>query len=297
MTDAAPRAAGGGRSPEVTGILLTVLSIFLFSMMDVGAKYLAERHAPLQVVWARYVSQCFWAFLLLAPSVPRLMRTDRLGLPVLRSIFMFGATFCFFTAVAMMPLAEAIAIFEIAPLIITGLAFVVLKEPVGPRRLTGVIIGFVGAMIIIRPGGDLFSWASLLPMGAAFCYASYAIATRFLARSESHWTSFLYTGLFGAVAASLLVPFHWTTPTMQDAVFMSVFGVLGGAGHLCLIMALQRASASVVAPFSYVGLVFGTIWGYLVFSELPDDWTVAGAAVIVGAGLYVWWRERVRRGV
>lgn len=299
MTAPAPRAGAGAaaRSPEVTGILLCVVSIFLFSIMDVAAKYLTARHDPIQVVWARYASQCFWAFLILAPWAPKLMRTDRLGLQVLRSIFMFGATFTFFTAVSLMPLAEAIAIFEVAPLLITGLAFVVLKEPVGPRRVAGVAVGFVGAMIIIRPGAEVFTWASLLPIAAAFCYASYAVATRFLAHSESHWTSFLYTGLFGVLAASVFVPFGWTTPTPEDAVLMALFGILGGGGHLCLILALQRASASTVAPFSYVGLVFGTLWGFALFGELPDAWTVAGATVIVGAGLYVWRRERVRRGV
>jgi len=293
MTAGNPRALLQG---ETGGILLAVASLFLFSIMDVAAKHLTANHDPLQVVWARFASQCFWAFLLMAPRVPRLMRTDRPGLQILRSIFLFGASFSFFTAIAYMPLAEAIAIFEVAPLIITALAFLVLREPVGPRRWTGVAIGFVGAMIIIRPGGEVFTWISLLPLIAAGCYASYAIATRFVGASESPWTSFLYTALFGTVAASCVAPFVWTTPTPFDAALMATFGILGGVGHLCLILALQRTSASVLVPFTYVGLVFGTFWGFAAFGELPDRMTVLGAAVVVSAGLYVWWRERVRRG-
>ncbi|MEM1315457.1 MAG: DMT family transporter [Pseudomonadota bacterium] len=282
---------------EVGGIVLIVCALFLFSMMDVAAKHLTANHHPMQVVWARFASQCFWACLLLAPRLPTLLKTDRPGLQILRSMFLFGASFSFFTAVAYMPLAEAIAIFEIAPLIITALAFLVLREPVGPRRWAGVAVGFCGAMIIIRPGGEVFTWVSVLPMIAACCYASYAIATRFVGDSESPWTSFVYTALFGTAAASVAAPFVWTTPTGIDAGIMATFGILGGIGHFCLILALQRASASVLAPFTYVGLVFGTFWGFAAFGELPDRWTVVGASVIVTAGLYVWWRERVRRGV
>jgi drug/metabolite transporter (DMT)-like permease len=188
-----------------------------------------------------------------------------------------------------------VAVFEIAPLWITVLAFFVLKERVGPRRWTGVAIGFVGAMIIIRPGGEVFQPAAFLPMIGAACFAGYAIATRFLGEDEGPWTPFLYTALFGAVAASLVVPFFWTTPDLADGVVMTTFGIIGGAGHLCMILALRHAAASTVAPFHYVGLVYATFWGFVLFDEVPDRWTMLGAAVIVAAGLYVWWRERVRR--
>ncbi|MEO1687969.1 MAG: DMT family transporter, partial [Pseudomonadota bacterium] len=252
----APRAPRALLQGETGGVLLVVASIFVFSVMDLAVKHLTVTHDPLQVVWARFTSQCVWAFLLLAPRVPRLMRTNRPGLHVLRSAFIFGASFSFFTALANMPLAEAIAIFQVAPLIITALAFFVLREPVGPRRWGGVAAGFLGAMIIIRPGGDVFTWHSVLPLIAAGCYAGYAVTTRFVGTTESPWTSFLYTGLFGALAASLALPFTWTTPTPMGAALMATFGMLGGIGHLCLILALQRASASVVAPFTYLALVF-----------------------------------------
>ncbi|SES67652.1 DMT family transporter [Oceanicella actignis] len=282
--------------PEALGMLLMVAAVFAFSCMDAVAKGLAQRYDPLQVVWARYASQTVWAFVLLAPRLPQLLPTRRPMLHALRSVLLFGATACFFAAFAHMQLAEATAIFEIAPLLITALAFFILREHVGPRRWAGVAAGFCGALIIIRPGLEVFSPAALLPMAAALCFAGYSIATRWLSDDESPWTAFLYTGLFGALVSSLAMPFAWTTPSLADALVMSAFGLLGGAGHLAIIHALRRAEASVIAPLSYCGLVFNTLWGFAFYAEIPDLWTVVGALVIVGAGLYVWWRERRRAG-
>lgn len=291
----APSAPGAdARALELRGILLYVGALVFFTTMDVIAKWLVERHDPVMVVWARYASQAFWAFLLLAPRLGTIARTSRPGLHAIRALLPFGATMCFFTALQTMQVAEAVAIFEVAPLFITILAFFLLKEKVGPRRWTGVAIGFVGAMIIIRPGTDVFTPAMVLPLAAAFFYASYAIATRWLGDEESPWTPFFYTALGGAVCSSLVVPFYWSTPSWQDGLVMAGFGVIGGAGQMLMILALRSASASTVAPISYLGLVFSAIWGLIVFGDFPDGWTVAGAAVVVGAGLYVWWRERVR---
>ncbi|RMF39425.1 MAG: DMT family transporter [Alphaproteobacteria bacterium] len=270
--------------------------MLFFSMMDAMAKELATRHDPFQVVWARYVSQTFWAVLVLAPRLRRVMRTPYLGLQLLRSALLFGATLCFFFAISLMGLARAVAVFEITPLMLTAMAYFVLGEQVGLRRWAGVLIGFAGALIIIRPGSEVFSFASLLPMGAAFCFASFSIATRFLGERESPWTSFVYSTLLGSVIASAIVPFHWTTPAPADAALMAAFGIFGGIGQLLLVLAFQHGRASAVAPFSYVGLIFATFWGWSIFAEIPGIWTVTGALVIVGAGLYVWHREqRARR--
>ncbi|MDF2231330.1 DMT family transporter [Albimonas sp. CAU 1670] len=291
-------AGSGADAPgsELRGILLYIGALVFFSTMDVVAKWLVERHDPVMVVWARYASQAFWTVVLLAPRMGRVIRTSQPGLQVIRAVMPFGATMCFFTALQTMQIAEAVAIFEVAPLFMTILAFFLLKEKVGPRRWTGVAIGFVGAMIIIRPGTDVFTPAMILPLASAFCYASYAIATRWMGQSESPWTAFFYTAMGGALLASLVVPFHWSTPSWQDGIVMGLFGVIGGCGHMLMILALRRASASTIAPISYLGLVFSAIWGLVVFGQFPDGWTVVGAVVVVGAGLYVWWRERVRAG-
>ncbi len=289
----APTAPALAR-PELRGIGLYLVAVFAFAMMDVVAKLLLVRHDPIMVVWARYASQGAWAVLILSPRLVSVARTSQPGLQILRSVLPFGATMFFFSALQALPLAEAVAIFEIAPLLITALAFLFLGEKIGPRRWAGVGIGFLGALIIVRPGSDVFSVASLLPMAAATCFAGYAVATRLLNAGESAWTSFLWTAVIGALLASLLLPFGWSTPDWRDALVMSLFGLLGGAGQLLMIMALRHAPASVVAPFNYTGLVYSAFWGFMVFSELPDAWTWVGASVIVSAGLYVWWRERVR---
>jgi drug/metabolite transporter (DMT)-like permease len=276
---------------ETKGIVLIVLAILLFSIMDTIAKGLTQRYDTTQVVWARYASQTFWAVLILSPRLRSVLRTDRLGLQLLRSALLFGATFFFFSALARLQLAEATAIFEVGPLVITILSVLILKERVGPRRWAGVLAGLVGAIVIIRPGTEVFQPAALLPLAAATCFAGYSIATRFLGQDESPFTSLLYTTLIGTVVATIALPFFWTTPSTGDAAVMASFGAIGMVGQLFLILALGYAQASLIAPFGYMALAFNATWGFLFFAEVPDRWTIAGASIIVGAGLYVWYRE------
>lgn len=284
-----------GMASETRGILLVILAVFLFSCMDTIAKELTARYDTVQVVWARYASQTFWAVLILSPRLRSVLATDRLGLQLLRSALLFGATFFFFSSLGHLAFAEATAIFEVAPLFITILSVLVLAERVGPRRWAGVAAGLVGALVIIRPGSEVFSLASLLPVGGAACFAGYSVATRFLGHDESPFTSLIYTTLIGTVVASLALPFAWETPAGADALAMASFGILGMAGQLSLIVALRFTPASLVAPFTYFGLAFNTLWGFAIFAEVPDVWTVAGALIIVGAGLYVWHRETQSR--
>jgi drug/metabolite transporter (DMT)-like permease len=276
---------------ESKGIVLTVVAVLLFSIMDALAKGLIERHDPVQVVWARYASQTLWAMLILSPRLVPIMRTDRLGLQVLRSALLFGATLFFFASLGQLQLAEATAIFEVAPLVITILSVLILKEIVGPRRWFGVLAGLFGALVIIRPGTDIFAPAALLPLAAATCFAGYSIATRFLGSDESPFTSLIYTTLLGTIVASIAVPFVWTTPDVRDAAVMATFGAIGMVGQFLLILALRHAPASLIAPFAYCSLAYNTLWGFLFFGEIPDRWTVLGGCIIVGAGLYVWHRE------
>ena len=260
--------------------------------MDIVAKDLMARHSPVQVVWARYTSQFFWTVLVLSPRLISLIRTKHLSLQLIRSACLFGGTFFFFNSMKYLELAEAVAIFNISPLIITILSVVILKELVGVRRWLGVLTGLAGALIIIQPGTEIFTMASFLPVIAAFCFAGYAISTRFLGSDEPHATSFFYTTLIGAIAASLLVPFAWDTPTTRDLIAMSTFGIIGAVGHILLIIALGHAQASVLAPFTYLGVLFGALWGFFFFAEIPSTVTFIGAFVIIGAGLYVWQREK-----
>lgn len=279
-------------TPTVQGIVLMICTIFLFSIMDAMAKSLAQRFDILQVVWARYTSQSLVAVLILLPRLKTVIKTRYLGLQLIRSGFLFGATMCFFFGIVLVGLTSASAIMMINPMLISVGAFIILGEPFGPRRALGVSAGLLGALIIIRPGADVFTMASLFPVGAAICYTGYSISTRFLGREESVWTSFLYTAIIGTIVASLIVPLYWTTPTPYDWGLMLLLGVVGGAGQLSLIRALAIAEAGAIAPFSYVGIIFASIWGILFFDEFPDQWVIIGALVIALAGIYVWQRER-----
>lgn len=278
-------------SPTAQGILTMLCAIFLFSMMDAQAKALSARYDVLQVLWARYAGMMAVVLVVLAPRLAPLLRTRHLGLQLMRSAFLFAATLCFFSALSFMPIGAATAVMNVHPVLLTLGAALILREPLGPRRVFGIAAALTGAIVIIRPGTEVFTLAALLPLGAGICYASYALTTRFLGRDEPILTSFLYTAMVGTVVASLLQPAVWTTPPPADAALFLVLGATGAAGQFLLIRALTLAEAGAVAPFGYAGILFATANGWLFFGERPDGWTLAGALVIVGAGVYVWHRE------
>lgn len=273
------------------GVVLLLLAMIILAMMDSSAKYISLRLDPMQAVWARYACSTVVVLVALAPRLKNLAATRHLGLQLIRSVFLFGATYSFFISISRLRLADVVAIFDINPLIVTVLAFFVLKEAVGPRRWLGVILGFVGALIIIRPGTSIFTPFSILPVFGSFCYAAYVITTRFLGRDENVLTSLIYTSLFGTVAASILVPPVWQAPTQTEWALMGAMGVFGAVGQYFLIRAFTVAEAGAIAPFSYAGMLPAVAFGYLIFEELPDIYTVIGALVITLSGIYVWHRE------
>jgi len=278
-------------SDTARGILLMIAAMFLFSGMDVCAKLIGHRTNTVMALWARYAGQTVIVTLLVLPRLNSVMKTNYPGLQLLRSIFLLVGTTCFFFGMVLIGLANAAAIFDINPVLITLAAALVLRESFGPRRLFGVLASLVGALIIIRPGSAVFSLAALLPLVAAVGYTCYAITTRFVGRDEDTWTSLFYTAAFGAVLLSFAVPFFWVPPDTQTIMLMLLIGAIGSIGHFCLIRAFSMTEASVLAPFAYVGLLFAILWGILIFGEYPDFYTYLGALVIVAAGIYVWHRE------
>ena len=276
------------------GILFILITTVMFALLDTGVKYVGQFYPVLQIAWARYVFQMAVVPMVIGRFRPRdILRTKRPGLQVMRSMMMVGATLSFFPAVTYMPVAEASAIGMIAPLMVTALAIPMLGERVGPRRWMAVVIGLIGALIIIRPGFGSLSWAAILPVITAICYALYQITTRMLAEIDPPITTFFYSGAVGVVVLSLAVPFAWRTPTVSGWAMMIALGLLAGAGHYCVIQAMRRAPASVLAPYSFVQLVWVTVLGYLVFGDFPDNYTLLGAAIVVGSGGYVFYRENV----
>lgn len=290
MADPTTRPAGNA----LKGIALLVLGLSIVPAMDGMAKYLTAWHSPAQLAWARYV----FHFLALAPVVLwvygwRGFRPARLGLQVSRATLLLIATLAFFTALSGMPLADAIAVVFVAPLVVTALAPIVLKERVGPRRWAAVLAGFLGALIIIRPGGDSFNAYALFALGAAVCYGLYLTQTRLLAGASPPIVTLMFTSVVGTAALTLWVPFDWVAPKPEHWPMLVSLGIISAFAHFCIIKAYEMAEAPVLAPIQYFELVVATLVGVIVFNEFPDGWTWVGAAIVAAAGLYVAWREHL----
>jgi len=278
-------------STVTRGILLMSLAILLFTAMDATAKGLIERYPAPLVVWARFAGQLVIVLVLLNRAAPAMLRTRHPWLHMARSAFQLGATGLFFLSLGHIGLAEATALTDINPVLITLGAALFLGERLGPRRIAGVIGALIGALIILRPGFAVFSPWALLPIGAAICYTGNALLTRHLGPREPVWTALLHASIFGTAVSALALPFVWTPVTGPDLMLFALVGVLGTGAQLCIIRSFSITEASVVAPFAYLGIVFATGWGIVLYDQWPDRWTVIGALVIVAAGLYVWRRE------
>ena len=279
-------------SSNLKGICLILVTLALFTSMDSVAKHLVQNYPPIQVIWSRYLSQTVVSFILLSPVLYRILRTKNFKLQILRSALLFTATVCFFTSLKTLKLADVNAIFQVSPIFVTILSVLVLKETVGHRRWLGVAFGLIGALLIIGPGTGVFSYAVILPIISALSYAAYVISTRYLSQDESPLTSFVYTALLGSIAASVLVVPSWTPIESSDLFVFSVFGLLGATGHFLLIHAYRISEASFLAPFNYIGILYGSLWGFYFFNEVPSLITILGGLIIVSSGIYIWLREQ-----
>ncbi len=270
---------------------LMISAIFCFSIMDVAVKLLAPSVGVLPALWARYAGQMVLVLVLVLPRLKQIVRTRYPLLQFLRSILLMSATAFFFTGISLIPLTDAAALMSTNPVLITLGAALFLGEPLGIRRVAGIAVALVGAMIVMRPGSDVFSASALLPLAAAACYSGYALLTRRVGADEDVWTSLFYTGLVGTVLLSLAVPFQWKSPDVTGMGLMAAIALAGTIGQLALIRAFSQGEAAMLAPFSYTGLAFAAFWGFVFFAEIPDFWTIVGTFIIAGAGLYVWHRE------
>lgn len=277
------------------GIVLMCAAVLSFVCMTTLVKYLSDTYPVPMIIWARYFFHFALILVLFPRRAPRLLESRRKWLQVLRSVLVLLATLCMFTAVSLMPLADVISITFVAPLFVTGLSVLVLREKVGPRRWAAVAAGFLGVLVVMRPGVGVFQWAALLALGQAVLYGSYQIATRFGAGDAKPLNALFYTALVGAAAASLFVPWYWATPDLTGWLLLALTGVFGGLGHLAIIMAYDRAEAAVIAPFGYTELLWALLFGFVVFGDFPDRWTLIGASIIAASGLYVLHREQFKK--
>lgn len=274
------------------GIAYMLLTTLFFVTLDATAKYLMDTLPVAQVVWSRFAFHMIFVSILLGPRLLTYVRSNALGLQLVRSALMVVTNGLFFIGLQFAGLTTATAILFLGPIIVTILAIPLLGETVGLRRWAGVVLGFIGAMIIIRPGTGIIGFAAIFFLGCATTHACYQIMTRKIRAVDDPYTTLIYTAVVGAVVMSFVMPFQWVAPSLMDWGLMAVLGACGAVGHFCLIKALQAAPAAAVVPFSYTSLLWAAIYGYFLFAELPDLWTLVGAAVIAASGLYIFYREQ-----
>ncbi len=280
-------------------IALTCGAGFFFCLLDATAKYLSNSDIPLsQIVWVRFLGHAVLSLLLLGPHrLPALARTAKPLVQWVRSGFMLGATLCNFVAVSFLPLDVTATIFFLSPLIVAVIAGPLLGEWIGWRRMTAVLVGFCGILIVVRPGFGMMHWAVLVSLGAPLCYGLYNVATRYLAAFDSSGTTQFYTPLAGLLVMTPLALSDWVWPRdIASWGLLLWLGATGAFGHWLFIQAAARAPAPVISPFFYVNIIWMTALGYFIFADLPDAATLAGAAIIVSSGLYLLYRERQTRG-
>jgi len=274
------------------GIALMMGALFLFVMMDSAIKATVQSLPVLQVLWARFLFH-----MLIVSAALRLVgrrlppRTGAPRLQVVRSLCLAAANLFFTLALVHVPLAECVAIGFVSPLIVTLLAARMLKERVGWQRWTGIVVGFAGVLVIIRPGAGVTHPAALFVVATAAVFAVYSVLTRRLAGIDDAFTTIFHTGVAATIVTTFIVPFVWVWPSPGEWALLVLLGMLGGLGHFLLILAYQRAQASVLAPFAYTQIVWATLAGFVLFGELPDQVAFAGALVVAAGGLFVLWAE------
>lgn len=282
---------------RLPAILLLLGAMAMLPVMDAIAKHLSHSLPLLQVTWARFTFHLLW----LLPAAllrhrPRELIPARTGLQLLRGGCLTAATFLFFGGVSQMPIADTLALSFVSPLVVTMLSPLLLGEKVGVRRLSAVAVGFLGALVILRPGLGVFQPAAMFGLGTGFVYAFYVITTRRLAGTAPALVTLVYTALIGLAGTSLAVPFVWVPPTPAEWGFMVAMGAVAALGHLLVILAYERGEASMLSPFSYAEMISAVTVGYFAFGDFPDNWTWVGIAILVTSGVYISLREhRVQR--
>jgi len=277
----------------VKAISYNLLAWTLLPFMDTIAKYLSAEISFFQITWARYFFTVFFTLPFMFFFFRKnLTRSSEPKLQIFRGLTLFFANILFFYSISIISMAKALTLAFVAPLITTALSPVFLGEKVGFRRWSAVIVGFIGSLIVIRPGIIEFNLASVAAIGTGFFYGIYLIITRKLHTSDSPLLTLLLTGVVGAVVSSFLVPIVWINLTFNQWFLLALMGIFACLGHLFLILSLKYADASRLAPFAYFEIVTNVMLGYYFFGDFPNYWTWVGLSIIVCSGIYITLRER-----
>jgi drug/metabolite transporter (DMT)-like permease len=292
----AARPAPARADHPFRGIALILLSTVFLGVSDVTAKYLSTTLPSIEIAWIRFAVFALIMVPAMAPASPLYaLHTGRLGLQLMRGAALLASSLFFISGLRFLPIAEASATSFVAPLFVTALSIVFLSEKVGLRRWLATAVGLIGVLIILRPGTGAFHAAAFFPIASALSWACTLIMTRVMSGRERAATTMAYSSIAGICILSALVPLVWVAPSWHDILLGIFIGIASTAGQWIVVLAFRYANASVLAPFSYIQLLWVSILGFVVFGEIPDVWTITGAAFIVASGLYTAHRERVRR--
>ena len=281
-------------SAPLTPILLVLVTGFLLAGMDSLAKWLSAAGLPvLLVLWGRYFFHAFLTFIgyAVARRSVGFLRARHPGLQFVRAACLFGGTSSLYFSLQHLDIAEASSIQFLAPVLITAISGMFLGEHVGPRRWIAVMIAFAGVLVVARPGSGVLGFWALLPFITAVLLAIYMILTRTIRSKDDPATTTFYSTAVGAVALTIMLPAVWEPVPVALWPFIVLTGAAGAAGHYLLVRAFQVAEASMLAPFTYSQVVAAVFWGVVIFGAIPSVWTIVGASMIVGSGIYVWYRE------
>jgi drug/metabolite transporter (DMT)-like permease len=277
------------------GIAYTCAATFVFSTFNVVIKWLSDAYPIAELVFFRsFFALVPCLFLVWRAGGAASLRTHRPLAHLVRAATWLTSFCCTFASLHLLPLADAVAFSFAAPLFLTALSVPVLGERVGPHRWGAVLVGFTGVLVMAHPSGDVFKWGTLFGVGNALFYALGSLSVRQLSRTESSVSIVFYTQLFGSALSGLAAPFAWTTPSVLDAAIMITTGVAGGIAQYWMTQAYRYAPAAAVAPFTYGAIVWATLFGYLVWSDLPTRAVLVGAAIVIASGLYILHRETKR---
>lgn len=294
VTDPSPAGPPPPADRVLLGIGLMLLSVALLPIMEGLAKSMSERYVVVQLVFARFAFQSLFIVPIAAlRHGPELRRGNRLALQIVRGLSILAGTGFFYWSLRTLPLADGLALMFVAPLIVTAISALFLGEQVGARRWGAVLVGFLGVLVILRPGLGVFQPGAVLALAAGCCIAAYALLTRHLSTAAPPLVTLAYTSLVGAAVTAVLLPFVWQTPDGADWIRMAVMGSVGAFGHYFMIRAFEQAPASVISPFIYAEIVMATTIGYLWFGDFPDGFTWTGIAILIASGVYLSWREHL----